>query len=343
MPVSEEKGMTDIRVTIVMPAYNSERTLERALSSIRSQTIDQNAIEILVIDGGSTDRTIQIAKSYGAVVLENPQKVPEAAKRIGFSYAHGEYIIMQDSDEVWCSEDQLMNRMNFFAENRDVYCLITDKLIPGKGCGLSCAYLNIVSDPFCYIIYQNKYSCVKQNREYLYKKAESGYVYQYSEDDITPIGDGGCTMINIQKARELYGERVQTQEFAASIFMQMVNATHKVGIIPDDNIIHYSTAAFGAYLRKLRFKIHTNLSDIEKSGYSSKARYSKNLRNRKRIFLLYSLSVVGPVLDSVRLAVIYKRPSLLLHFVYTYYVCAVACIEIVMKKMGISGKYSYGK
>ncbi len=334
--------MQNIKITIVMPAYNSEKTIERALQSVRKQTIAQDIIEILVIDGGSTDRTVSIARKYGAIVLENPEKASEAAKRIGFSYARGEYIIMQDSDEVWCREDQLVNRMNFFAENGDVFCLITDKLVPGKGCGLSCPYLNIASDPFCYIIYKNKYSCVEQNRRYLCKKSETGNVYQYTENDITPIGDGGCTMINLQKARELYGSRVTSQGFATSIFIQMVNATYKVGIIPDDNIIHYSTASFRTYLKKLRFKIHTNLNDIERSGYSSKARYSKKLRNRKLLFVLYSLSVIGPVLDSIRLSVVYRRPSLLLHVVYTYYVCVIAGVEIVMKKMGISGKYSYG-
>lgn len=335
--------MQNIIITIVMPTYNSEKTLGRALSSIRKQTMDQNAIEILVIDGGSTDKTVSIAQKYGAIVLENPEKIPETAKRIGFAYAHGQYIIMQDSDEVWCNEKQLANRMKFFEKNQDVFCLITDKLIPGKGCGLSCAYLNMVSDPFSYIIYQKKFSCVEQNRKYLSRKSKYGNVYQYTVNDIAPIGDGGCTMIDLKKATELYGNKVVSQEFATSIFIQMINITHKVGIIPNDNIIHYSTASFRGFLKKLRFRIHINLNDIEKSGYNSRARYSKNLRNRKLLFVLYSLTVIAPVLDSVRLSVRYKRPSFLLHFVYTYYICVIAVIEIIMKKIGISGKYSYGK
>jgi len=335
--------MMNIKITIIMPTYNSERTLERALLSVRKQTIDQNMIEILVIDGGSTDKTVHIAQKHGAIVLKNPERIPETAKRIGFAYAHGEYIIMQDSDEVWCSAEQLKNRLNFFAENQDVFCLITDKLIPGKGCGLSCAYLNIVSDPFGYIIYRNKNSCVEQNRRYLFRKSEHGNVYQYHANDIAPIGDGCCTMISLKKARELFGDRVTSQEFATSIFIQMVNSTHKVGIIPNDNIIHYSTASFRGYLKKLRFRIHINLNDVEKSGYNSRARYSKKLRNRKLLFVLYSFSVIGPVLDSIRLSVLYRRPSFLLHFVYTYYICMVAGIEIIMKKIGVSGKYTYGK
>lgn len=330
-------------ITIVMPTYNSEKTIERALRSVRRQTVDSKKIEILVIDGGSTDNTVNIAKKYGAIVLDNPERIPETAKRIGFAYAHGEYIIMQDSDEVWCHREQLSARIKFFENNQDVFCLIADKLIPGRGCGLSCAYLNMISDPFSYIIYQKKYSNVEQNKMYLFRESEFGNVYRYKKEDVAPIGDGGSTMINLKKAKEVYGSNITSQEFATSIFIQMVNATHKVGIIPEDNIVHYSTASLKSYLKKLRFRVHINLNDVEKSGYESRARHCKKLKNRKALFVLYSLSVIGPIWDSLRLSVLYRRPSFLLHFVYTYYVCIIACAEVIMKKMGVSGKYSYGK
>lgn len=330
-------------ITIVMPTLNSEKTIGRALRSVRGQKIDQKTVEILVIDGGSTDSTVNIAKKYGAIVLDNPGKIPETAKRIGFSYAHGEYIIMQDSDEVWRDKNQLTKRLQFFQKNPDVFCLITDKLVPGRGCGLSCAYLNVISDPFGYIIYRKKYSNVEQNKKYLIRKSEFGNVYEYKGDDIAPIGDGGSTMLNLKKAKEIYGDKVTSQEFATSIFIQMVNATHKVGIIPDDNITHYSVASFKSYLKKLRFRIHINLNDVEKSGYESRARYNKKLQQRKLLFVFYALSVVGPIGDSIRLSVQYRHPSFMLHFVYTYYICVVACIEVIMKRLGVSGKYSYGK
>lgn len=335
--------MGKIDITIVMPTLNSEKTIERTLRSIRGQKIDQETVEILVIDGGSTDHTVEIARKYRAVVLENPEKIPATAKRIGFSSARGEYVIMQDSDEVWRSRYQLARRLRFFAENPDVYCLITDKLVPGKGCGLSCAYLNMVADPFSYIIYQKKYSTAEQNKKYLVRESESGNVYQYRRDDITPIGDGGCTMVNLRKAREIYGDKVASQEFAGTIFIQMVNATHKVGIIPGDDITHYSTASFRSFLKKLRFRIHLNLNDAEKAGFGSRTKYCRKLQQRKLLFVLYALSGIGPVWDSVRLSVRYGRPSFLLHFVYTYYICAVAFAEVVMKKIGVSGRYSYGK
>ena len=161
----------EIFFSIVMPAYNSERTIGKALKSIRDQKFDQNAIEILVIDGGSTDRTIEIAKRYKAIVIPNEQQVPEAAKRLGYQYAKGTWIIKQDSDEVYVNDRQLMRKRRFIEKNPDVYCLLSDKLLAGKKCGISCAYLNYCGDPFSYIVYNLRGSVVAQNRQYLIHKS----------------------------------------------------------------------------------------------------------------------------------------------------------------------------
>lgn len=67
-----------------MPTYNSEGTLEESLKTIRNQDYDQNQIEILVIDGGSTDKTRAIAEKYNCRIINNPRKLPEIAKEIGF-------------------------------------------------------------------------------------------------------------------------------------------------------------------------------------------------------------------------------------------------------------------
>ncbi len=51
--------MNSIFFSMIMPVLNSQRTIEKALSSIREQDFPQERIEILVIDGGSKDRTRQ--------------------------------------------------------------------------------------------------------------------------------------------------------------------------------------------------------------------------------------------------------------------------------------------
>lgn len=336
--------MGEILFSIIMPTYNSEDTIEMALQSIRMQDLPKESIEILVIDGGSTDKTLEIAQQYDATILENPKRFPEYAKRIGFKEAKGRWIVMEDSDEVLTDKSQLRKRKEFFEQNTQVYCLILDKYIPGDNCGIACSYVNWFGDPFSYVIYNLSDSRVRSNRKNLRQISDTGNVYFYNADDIIPIGDGGTTTIDIKKAKELFGEEYYTQEFAVSIFYNMVNSTQYVGCIPKDNIIHYSVAGFKAYLKKLRFRVNTNLNEVEQSGYSVRAGKNTKLRNRKIVFILYVMTILLPLVDSIRMAIKYKRPSLLLHFVYTYYVVITIAVEVIKKILGIHSKnVSYGK
>lgn len=124
----------DLIFSIIMSTYNSQDTIEMVLKSIRMQDLPKESMEILVIDGGSVDGTIEIAKKHDAIVLNNQKKFPEYAKRIGFAKARGRWIIMEDSDEVLTDTAQLRKRKEFFEQNEDVYCLILDKYLPGKDC-----------------------------------------------------------------------------------------------------------------------------------------------------------------------------------------------------------------
>ena len=55
-------------ISIVIRTLNEEKYLEELLSSLRDQNLDDNELEIVLIDSGSTDNTIDIAKKYNSVI-----------------------------------------------------------------------------------------------------------------------------------------------------------------------------------------------------------------------------------------------------------------------------------
>jgi hypothetical protein len=281
---------------------------------------------------------LEIAREYHATIYDNPKRLPEYAKQIGFWKARGIYAIEQDSDEILMNPDQMLNRKLFFEKNPDVLCLMADKLIPVKKHGISNRYINYFGDPFSFLIYGLKGSRVKENKAYLSKSETWGNIYTYSEEDIIPIGDGGTTTVNIERAKEIFGEEFYSPQFAATNFNMLVEKTGSVGCIPEDNVLHYSNGRFVSYLSKLHFRVYTNLNCKEQSGYSSRARTCKKLQRRKILFVLYVLTIVGPVADSVRLSIFHKDGSLLLHFVYTYYVVFMIVVELFKKIFKIQGK-----
>jgi glycosyltransferase involved in cell wall biosynthesis len=90
----------DLSVSVVIPTLNSARVLEPCLRSIRYQNYFQKNLQILIVDGGSVDTTLSIAKSYNCHILNNPFKTAESGKAIGVKKASGKYIILIDSDNI---------------------------------------------------------------------------------------------------------------------------------------------------------------------------------------------------------------------------------------------------
>lgn len=83
-------------VAIVMAAYNEERHIERALRSCVAQSIP---CEVIVVDDGSTDRTWQLAKSFGVNVLDRKHHGLPSALNVGIRNAQSRYVARVDADD----------------------------------------------------------------------------------------------------------------------------------------------------------------------------------------------------------------------------------------------------
>jgi len=90
-------------ISVIIPTYNGEDTIERAIKSVLNQKGDFD-IEILVCDDCSTDRTLEIAESYQNVkVFVNPYHTggPNKGRNTGIKNAEGDYIAFLDQDDEW--------------------------------------------------------------------------------------------------------------------------------------------------------------------------------------------------------------------------------------------------
>lgn len=92
-----------MKLSIIIPVYNTEAYLEECLNSLVQQTLDD--LEILVVDDGSTDRSLQIAKEFEKA-YPNKLKVfakenggQASARNLAMTYAQGAYLGFVDSDD----------------------------------------------------------------------------------------------------------------------------------------------------------------------------------------------------------------------------------------------------
>jgi glycosyltransferase involved in cell wall biosynthesis len=91
-------------VSVIMPAFNAERYLHTAAESVLRQSFGD--LELLIVDDGSSDRTVEIARGFAARdgrvrVLEQPNAGPGPARNTGFRAAAGQLFAFLDSDDEW--------------------------------------------------------------------------------------------------------------------------------------------------------------------------------------------------------------------------------------------------
>lgn len=87
-------------ISVLIPTLNAASVLEKCLTSIVKQDYPKEKLEIIIADGGSTDKTLEIAKKYGAKIYKNPFKTGEAGKAVALRYAQGELVALIDSDNL---------------------------------------------------------------------------------------------------------------------------------------------------------------------------------------------------------------------------------------------------
>ena len=89
------------RVSVVMPCYNGERFIAEAIDSVLAQT--HSDIELLVVDDGSTDGSLEVIRQYGDKVrlLTQANQGPSAARNRGIYSATGEFVAFLDADDYW--------------------------------------------------------------------------------------------------------------------------------------------------------------------------------------------------------------------------------------------------
>jgi glycosyltransferase involved in cell wall biosynthesis len=87
-------------VSVVITAYNEEEYLPRCLLALSKQTFPKDRFEVIVVDNNSTDKTAEIAKSYGATVIKEEKQGNTFALKRGLLEAKGEIIASTDADTV---------------------------------------------------------------------------------------------------------------------------------------------------------------------------------------------------------------------------------------------------
>jgi len=105
----------EVMVSFIVPALNAETTLALCLGAILAARTDGGQKEVLVIDNGSADRTVDVARRHGARVVAAPGVTVAALRNLGARLARGEILAFVDADCV-VAADWLERALPHFAD-----------------------------------------------------------------------------------------------------------------------------------------------------------------------------------------------------------------------------------
>ena len=138
--------MNKIKVSVIVPIYNTEKFLRKCIESIVNQTLQE--IEIILINDGSTDNSHNICLEY---TEKYPEKIRyinnknigcSATRNLGIELANGEYIAFVDSDDYI---------------EKEMYEEMYTKTLKEKSDIVICGFNYIFSDKKTLFIPENKY------------------------------------------------------------------------------------------------------------------------------------------------------------------------------------------
>lgn len=335
------------KVSVVIATFNSEQLLPRTLDAIKKQSYPSEKLEILIVDGGSKDHTIEIAAKYGCKILKNEKTEPVNAKIIGMRSAQGKYLISIDHDEVMENKDSILNKVKLIEKHPECKVVLCSGYKRPEDYPLLNQYISEFGDPYSLFMYNFSKDCgfleKLLKRNYMIEEENERYMIVEFQKDFrkNPIVELCCLGTLIDRDYFLGFDNALDKNVFVHLFYRMLEVgNNKVGYIKDDPLIHYSVDSLKAYLPKLKWRVCNNIhfADMAQCGFSGRQKYQSTMRYKKYLFVPYTVLIFLPLFHSVYLAVSRKNAIYLMHTVLCWYVLLQIIIQYFIKALHLKPK-----
>lgn len=341
----DEKAMTQAKqlITVVIATFNSEKLLPMVVGALRKQTYPQEAIEILAVDGGSKDRTKEIAKAMGCEVIDNPMTEPVHAKYLGFMAARGKYLMYLDHDEELVNPQALDEVISTFQNFPDVRTVDSSGYINPPGYSLVNEYINDFGEPFSFFMYRQSrnhgfHLSAVASRSHLAAEVKDALVFSASPANkqlfIENLAAGVVTDLDFVRAHV----SIERPQDLCHLFFTLNELGQSFAVAKNNPLRHYSGDNWGKFLTKIEWRIKNNIYHLDGVGsagfHGRQSHQSYGMRIKKFLFLPYAASLVFPAIDGIWLAATRRRWLYLMHPLLTGYTAWQICRHMLLKSFG---------
>lgn len=333
-------------ISIIIPTFNSEKTLAKTLRSVRSQSIAQSLVEIVVVDGGSSDGTVEIAQSFGCTIVRNDKKLPEFAKHIGIQKVRGTYCVFLDSDEELTNKRSLEIKHTLLSSHPGVKNVLIGGLKNPSGYPFVNEYASRIGDPFSYFMYGIDADDYLKSLDSRFQQKErfEDYTIYHIGSEIPPICDGGGHFFDLSYLKK--NADITNPAIVARVFDEMTARTHTFAVVHNDSIVHYSNSGFETYKNKVYWRVVNNVHYAESSvtGFTERQKKLPIMFTLKRLaFIPLCISLVWPFYSTASLIQKTRNIRFAMHLFLSVYTACLICIQFARKILRIPPRLtSYG-
>lgn len=308
-------------LSIIIVTYNCVENLKECLSRITAQDYPKEKIEILLIDGGSTDGTIEVARSFGARVVNGGfQNDAEPRRGFGLFYATHEIAAYIDSDIFLSNSSVLREMVVPFVEDKTIVATQPLFYEYRKEDSLLNRYFTLLGnhDPLAYYLKKTDRFSWGQKKWNLFGKAEDKGHYFKVKFDQRRLPPLGCNGFFVKKAAILESALPNREEVAnfnhSDATYLMVSRGYNIFGFVKTKVIHRTSpnSVWGWMKKRI---ISTETLYFRKVPRQYKAYDPKDLRDNLNLikYIIYSLTVIKPTYDALRGFLKLRDPAWFMH------------------------------
>lgn len=321
-------------VSFVTCTLNSQKTLKECLDSVVNLDYPKELIEVIVVDGGSKDKTLEIIKNYPfcRLVTENTGR-PEAATAIGYNEAKNELLVNYPSDNVIPDTAWLKRMVAPFREDEEIAGVETLHYTHVKTDTPLNRYFSLfgMNDPVAY--YLNKcdrapYSKTGWHLKTPFKDKGDYIVTEFNQKNLPTMGANGF-IIKREVAQLVTNEPLKF--FHIDSCYDLVGMGYTKFAFVKTSIWHRTGEEFRKFVqRKVRYAgVYFKDKDLRRYHLYN----PKNDKLKLVIFIVLSITLVEPLLQSIRGYAKIRDPAWFLHPILCFITVVLYFYATVINKL----------
>lgn len=293
-------------ISVLTITYNADLDLfKKSLDALKNQSYPKSNIEHIVIDGGSKNKTIELAKSYGCFIIKRPdlEYESEMRKSLGIKRAKNDIILFLESDNILVGDDWLQTMVLPFMEQKNIFSTFSMHNNYQKNMPLLTKYCALIGNndpPVGYLKKADKIMLDEKNynKGEILKDLDQYYIVKFTKENLPTLGDNGHMVkrLAINKVNKDPKIFLHTDAF----FDLLCLGYNTYGVVKNSIIHHIGSDIIKLYQRRVMFKERFRDAYIRKRVYlvfdynSSKDRW--NLFK----FMIFSFTFIQPLLRALR-------------------------------------------